>query len=316
MDGIDACLDFLKQYTEALSLALFDQLVEDGEGQMPLNFESLQEIIGQMTSKLLPTIQAEGVGNYVFHICYRKFKSYPSFVKHKKSHTGKQLEQCSMCIKSFKSKKALTDHYLVIHSFLDPKGQTGFFCELCSKEFKRESGLLKHNTNFHPEEKLDNEDEENEDEDVDMVTKYSTSAMFAGLLVLAFNKSRQAGDGERILRLYKYMLLFFDISGKTKYKLYTLHTIAQCNVLLPPYLAFDVIHNRFTNKKGKVDTNKEIDMEIEHADRHFKKDVRLYNSKVTPDSFNRSATSYDATQKVLQEFDQHTSLRKPSGKHS
>ena len=46
MDGIDACFDFLKQYTEALSLALFDQLVEDGEGQMPLNYGSLQEIIG------------------------------------------------------------------------------------------------------------------------------------------------------------------------------------------------------------------------------------------------------------------------------
>ena len=93
----------------------------------------------------------------------------------------------------------------------------------------------------------------------------------------------------------KYLLLFFKLSNKTKYSKYTYLTLCQVNTLLPPHIAHDVIHNRFTNNRGERNTNVEMDREVEHSNQNFKQDCKHFHRKITEMNVNRSCTSFQAT---------------------
>ena len=72
------------------------------------------------------------------------------------------------------------------------------------------------------------------------------------------------GDGERIIRLYKFLLLYFRLEHRTKYSYYTLYTLCQVHQLLPPKLAHELVWNRTNNSRGLVDSNVENDSTVEH----------------------------------------------------
>ena len=69
------------------------------------------------------------------------------------------------------------------------------------------------------------------------------------------NDSIRMGDGERIIRLYRYMFLFYRISSCPKYAFGTSETIAQTIFLLSPRKAYDLIWNSFANSQGKADSS-------------------------------------------------------------
>ena len=58
------------------------------------------------------------------------------------------------------------------------------------------------------------------------------------------------GDGDRVVRCYKLMLLFNYKFDHTKYAFAFLLFFAKIYDLLPEKEAYLLIHNRFVNKKG------------------------------------------------------------------
>eukprot|EP00112_Aurelia_sp_Birch-Aquarium-sp1_P020528 Seg5310.2 transcript_id=Seg5310.2/GoldUCD/mRNA.D3Y31 product="hypothetical protein" protein_id=Seg5310.2/GoldUCD/D3Y31 len=111
-------------------------------------------------------------------------------------------------------------------------------------------------------------------------------------------------------------MLYFKITGKTKYAFYSLLTLAQVHYLLPPSLAYDLVWNRFINNKGKVDTNVEVDRTVEHKNKDFKMDCKDFQGKLTSSSIKRASESFDAISRLVHNFDYLTSTRVPSGKHT
>lgn len=59
----------------------------------------------------------------------------------------------------------------------------------------------------------------------DGIQNYSRGALGMGLLALNFIDARKHGDGARIIRLYKFMLLHCKAAKKLKYSFHILRTL-------------------------------------------------------------------------------------------
>ena len=292
---------------------------------MPTNEKELKDVVENMIEEIMPSLSTEKQEetDLACNICYKSYADYASLIKHKKRHKAqpRQSHVCDICKKSFKERAKLKHHYNSDHGFSEAP-DARFECDQCGKVYKTQAGLNKHKSRLHSDSteantKPNTEPEtEISNEEHDVVGRYCRAALFTGLLLMSFNKARKAGDGERIMRYYKYLMLLYDITGKNKYRLYNLYTLLQVKVLLPDALAFNIVHNRFVNTIGGPNTNKEMDRTVEHANKSAKKDIKQFNGKVTSDSIKRSATSFQATQRVVTAFDTHSGLKKQSSKRT
>ncbi|KAJ8050606.1 hypothetical protein HOLleu_03871 [Holothuria leucospilota] len=139
--------------------------------------------------------------------------------------------------RSYYVKTTLTN---IIDSFFIPRNDevsqvAQFKCTQCIKEYKTRNGLRKHIRANHtfklqaPAQELATQSEEN-----DSLYKYARCATIMCLLALNFNDARKMGDGLRLIRMYKYMLLHFKASGKHKYSFQVLRLLAQVHFLISP----------------------------------------------------------------------------------
>ena len=156
--------------------------------------------------------------------------------------------------------------------------------------------------------------EENSEDDG--VVNYCKNALGLCYLAKDFVDARKRGDGERICRLYKYLLLYYKLDGRTKYSYQTLHLLAQINFLLPPGLAHELKWNRFVNNNGYPDSNIELDRELEHRNKYFKADLKSYRGKITEKSVDRCSKSYNTMQDIIKNFDTVSFNKTPSGRHT
>ena len=85
---------------------------------------------------------------------------------------------------------------------------------------------------------------------------------------------------------------------------------------MPPGLAHELKWNRFVNNKGLPDSNLELDRELEHRNKYVKEELKSYRGKITQKAIDRCSQSYDATQEILQRFDELSFNVPPSGKHT
>ena len=193
-----------------------------------------------------------------------------------------------------------------------------FYCPSCSKKYKRFSSLRDHQqrsckkkdktaASLKSPGAYDNEDG---------TLNYSCTSLALFLLAQNFTDARQHGDGERIVRLMKFMLPLFRLTGKTKYCYYVFHHLAQVHCLLPGKYAHDVKWNRFVNNKGKIETNIEVDREVEHQNRTFKGNCKSFMGKITDKAILRSSNSYQQVAEILTVFDKQVQVKQPSGRHT
>jgi len=150
----------------------------------------------------------------------------------------------------------------------------------------------------------------------DAIENYSRNALSLCYLAKDFVDARKRGDGERVCRLYKFLLLFFKIDGRTKYSYQSLHLLAQINFLLPPALAHELKWNRFVNTKGYHDSNVELDRELEHRNKYVKEELKSFQGKVTKKSIERCSKTYNVMEDILSNFDKSSFNTPPSGKHT
>ena len=144
-------------------------------------------------------------------------------------------------------------------------------CRVCQKAYKRPTALKK----TRGREDICQPVTE-QSQTVDKVRNYTHQLLILLLLRLDHNDAIKHGDGERVIRLYKYFCLYFKVSNCPKYSFAMLQLQAQVNALLSPRLAHSLTWNRFVNHQGKRDTNHPMDLEIEHDNKLFKNDCQSY----------------------------------------
>ena len=187
-------------------------------------------------------------------------------------------------------------------------------CKICGKKYVRIHALQKHERKNHDiEEVLEPASTEPTQ---DHLYNYTHQLLILLLLRESHNDAIKLGDGARVLRLYKYFMLFFKVSSCPKYAIAMLHLLAQVNCLLTPRLAHSLVWNWFVNHPGQVDTNHPMHLDVEHDNKYFKKDCHSYRGEFTEKTINRIGRSTERSNQIVMNFHQTTSVAKRSGIHS
>ena len=149
----------------------------------------------------------------------------------------------------------------------------------------------------------------------DDMYNYNVCLARYGLLMFEFFDAVREGDGERILRCWKFLLLHFkaDEGGSTKYALEALYFILQVTSVLSPRQAYRLLWNR--SIKGSY-TNVPLDLDMEHDNRMVKEAVKKLGGNVNEKLVNRIVKAQALARRMLESFDRTSLIIKRSGRHT
>lgn len=150
----------------------------------------------------------------------------------------------------------------------------------------------------------------------DRVLNYACQVIGFGLMAENFHDAWKEGDGQRLLRCWKFLLIHFREDGRTKYALEAFRLIAHTSALLSPRKAHQLIWNRTCNPKGGHGNNIPLDLQNEFLNRVFKDSINTFRSDITSRSIDRSSQSVKLVNEMLNNFDRVTCVSQDSGHHA
>ena len=156
----------------------------------------------------------------------------------------------------------------------------------------------------------------NAPKNADHILEYAKETLTMGLIFLEFKDAVREGDGDRVLRCWKFLFLFFRASGHTKYTLEALTLLSHYYFLLPPRYAEQMKWNRFINTKGKRGTNISADLHVEHLNRICKDAVNHLGANKTPKAVTRIGKVVGVVSNTLDHYDEVTGVNHGFDEHT
>ena len=155
------------------------------------------------------------------------------------------------------------------------------------------------------------------DDEKDDMFSYQKALLEYGTLILNFWDAISEGDGERIMRCWRFFLLYLRSDGQStgKYSLEALYLICQINALLSPQAAHRLIWNRSIKNKDGPGGNIPLDLQLEFYNRMMKSVVKNLGPNASKSSLDRIAHSMGITNILMKQFDRELSVYRRSGKH-
>ena len=124
------------------------------------------------------------------------------------------------------------------------------------------------------------------------------------------------GDSARVMRQYKYFLLYCraDESRSTKYALEILYQFL-VHALLSKRDRERFVCNRFVNNHGVKGGNIPLDEDMEHSNNFLKQGIRNLGPNLTESAISRVCKAENATRTILDKLDGSLNRQTHSGKH-
>ena len=94
-------------------------------------------------------------------------------------------------------------------------------------------------------------DKDKKCDEVDGVYEYACETLGLGLLLLEFNDSIREGDGDRILRCWRYFMVLFKATSHKNYAIEAFVLLAHEKFLQSPRFALQLKWSRTINTHGK-----------------------------------------------------------------
>ena len=107
----------------------------------------------------------------------------------------------------------------------------------------------------------------------DGILEYGKEVLSLGLLYLEFRDAIKEGDGLRVLRCWKYLLLLFKASQRKNYSLEAFNLLCQYYNYFQPTMAQQLLYSRFVNVHGREGCNIPCDLHMEHLNRSVKESM-------------------------------------------
>ena len=196
-----------------------------------------------------------------------------------------------------------------------------FPCRGCGKAYNYRKCRENHEMRFHPDLMPSREDEFHspelhEPEKEDHVFNYACVRLSLGMFLRNFNDAVQEGDGERIIRCWKFLLLIYKSLNHHKYALASLHLIAKVNATLTPQKAHSLVWNRTVNNRGGAGKNISLDLRMEHIVHLHKEMLSNLGVNLTPEAALRCSKAVRPVEELLRTVDHELCCQRPSGKHT
>ena len=150
----------------------------------------------------------------------------------------------------------------------------------------------------------------------DHIVGYSTELLSLGLLYMEFVDAIQEGDGERILRCWRYMFLVFKVTDKRKYAIQAFNMLAQYHFLFTERMRHQLLSNRTVNVHGRHWKNIPMDLHMEQLNRELKCAIGNSGSNVTDKTIERIAYCLRRLVDIKMKYDSYSAISTESGHHS
>jgi len=147
---------------------------------------------------------------------------------------------------------------------------------------------------------------------------YNCALLTDGYLFFNFLDAIKEGDGDRIIRQYKYFLLYCKADGthSTKYALECLYQLFLVYALLTPRDSERFVWNRSVNNHGKKACNIPLDEATEHSNNFLKQCIRNLGPNITEAAVSRLCKAESLTRLMLENLDESLQRFSRSGSHS
>ena len=150
----------------------------------------------------------------------------------------------------------------------------------------------------------------------DRINAYACETLSLGLLYIEFKDAIREGDGNRVMRVWKYFLLLFKASGRKNYAIEALTLLSQYYLILPPHLAEQVKWSRFINVHGLPGHNISCDLHMEHLNRVAKIAIAGLGANKSQKAIQRIGKAFGTVSLSLENFDAISNVPAESGAHT
>jgi len=149
----------------------------------------------------------------------------------------------------------------------------------------------------------------------DEVYLYSTEFLSLALVWHGYYDAIREGDGERILKYWKFLLIIFKSSGKKNYGKEAVNLLLQYYYLFSERQKHQMLWSRCINTRGYKGTNIPADLHMEHLNRRLKIMMRNLGANIKPSSIEKAGRCIGVVQNVCHVFEEETSSKHSSDKH-
>lgn len=150
----------------------------------------------------------------------------------------------------------------------------------------------------------------------DGILDYACAVLSDGLLMLEFRGGISRGNGERIMRCWKFMLLYFRHFHHYKYALEAFHTLALVELVAPPHIRQQIVWSRVVNSRGGAGNNIPVDLHMEHLNRLLKDMIIGIGANISESAIVQSSKSLDGIKTVCENFDKSAGIHADSVHHT
>lgn len=201
----------------------------------------------------------------------------------------KQELKCSICEKIYRYPKALSNHEMQKHGIDTDRTE-----KQASFTFNGQGPVpAKQDTRYN----------------------YACTRLSFGLFIRNFDDAVKEGDGLRVVRCWKFLMLIFKAHGHSKYALAAFQIQANIHALLSPREAHQLIWNRTVNNNGGKGKNISLDLKLEKINNFTKELLKNLGPNITEAAANRSSKAVRNAGEILQSLDESLAITKPSGHH-
>ena len=154
------------------------------------------------------------------------------------------------------------------------------------------------------------------DDTGDHIYQYAQQLVSLRCIYLEYDDSIKEGDGERVLRCWKYLLPIFLNSGRKNYSYEALLLLCQHEYLLSPQQAQRLKYSRFVNTKGQQGKNIPADLHNEHLNRACKNAIGGLGSNTSVQRIELVSKSIGTIAPVIDNYDNENTVTPSSGRHA
>ncbi len=141
----------------------------------------------------------------------------------------------------------------------------------------------------------------------DSVHLYAVELLTLGLLWHGFHDAIKEGDGERIMRYWKFLLILFKSTNHPNYAKEAVNLLLQYNYLFSERQKSQLLWSRCVNTRGLPGTNIPCDLHMEHLNRRLKTVLRNMGANVNDKTVTKAGKCIAVVQRVCQAFEEQTS---------
>ena len=150
----------------------------------------------------------------------------------------------------------------------------------------------------------------------DKVFVHSTELLSLSIIWHGFHDAVKEGDGDRILRYWKLLLVIFKSTNNYNYSKEAVSLLTQYHYLFSERQREQLLWSRCVNTRGCRGANIPCDLYMEHLNRRLKTMLQNLGPNVSPEAIQKAGRAIAPVQHVCRIFEEQTAPHLHSNHHA